>query len=76
VRGKAALRAYWTRALAAIRSLTFSLDRIVFDPATRELAILYDRAADGRVDRAAEVLRFGSSGRVASAEVLRGVPPL
>lgn len=76
VRGKAALRAYWMRALAAIRSLIFRLDRIAFDPSTLELAILYDRDADGRVDRAAEVLRFGSSGRVASAEVFHGLLPL
>jgi len=75
VRGKAALRAYWTKALGAIRSLRFSLDRIAFDPATSELAIFYDRAVDGRVDRAAEVLRFGASGRVVGAEVLHGVVP-
>ena len=75
VRGKAALRAYWTKALAKIRSLRFTLDRIAFDPATSELAIFYDRAADGRVDRVVEVLRFGASGRVVSAEVLHGSVP-
>lgn len=76
VRGKAALRAYWTRALAAIGSLRFTLDRIAFDPATAELSIFYDRAVDGRVDRAAEVLRFGAEGRVVAAEVLHGVVPV
>ena len=75
VRGKAALRAYWTKALAALRSFHFTLDRIGFDPATSELAIFYDRAADGCVERVVEVLRFGGSGRVVCAEVLHGVLP-
>ena len=53
----------------------FELDRIAFDPATSELAIFYDRVADGRVVRVAEVLRFGATGRVVRAEVLHGVAP-
>ena len=75
-RGKAALRAYWTRALASIRTLTFTLDYIAFDPQTTELSIFYDRAVDGRIDRAVEVLRLGASGHVRSAEVLHGVVPV
>jgi steroid delta-isomerase len=75
VRGKDPLRAYWTQALAAIASLRFNLRRIAFDPATSELAIFYDRDVDGRLDRAAEVLRFGSSGRVVRAEVYHGLLP-
>lgn len=75
VRGKPALRDYWTRSLAAIASLRFVLRRISWDPATSELAIFYDRDVDGRLDRAAEVLRFGSSGRVERAEVYHGLLP-
>jgi len=75
VHGKAALRAYWTKALASITSLRFSLDRIAWDPLTSELAIYYEREVGGRRDRAAEVLRFGGSGRVSSAEVFHGVLP-
>ena len=75
VRSKPALRDYWTRALAAIGSLRFTLRRISWDPATSELAIFYDRDVDGRCDRAAEVLQFGSSGRVARAEVYHGLLP-
>lgn len=75
VRGKPALRAYWTRALAGIGSLRFSLRRIAWDPVAAELAIFYERDVDGRRDGAAEVLRFGASGRVASAEVYHGLLP-
>jgi hypothetical protein len=76
VHGKAALRAYWTKALSAIHSLTFTLDRVAFDPTSAELVIFYDRAVDGRTDRAAEVLRFGAARRVLSAEVLHGILPV
>jgi hypothetical protein len=75
VRGKAALRDYWTRALAQIGSLRFTLRRICWDPASSELAIVYDRDADGRLDRAAEVLQFGRAGRVVRAEVYHGLLP-
>ena len=75
VRGKAALRAYWEEALARIGSLRFTLRRVLWDPATAELAIVYDRDADGRLDRAAELLRFGGAGQVASAEVFHGLLP-
>jgi len=75
VRGKAALRAYWTKSLASIDSLRFGLVRIAWDGASSELSIFYDREIDGRRDRAAEVLRFGGSGRVAHAEVFHGVLP-
>ena len=63
------------RALAAIGSLRFTLRRISWDPDTSELAIFYDRDVDGRCDRAAEVLQFGRSGRVARAEVYHGLLP-
>jgi hypothetical protein len=75
VRGKAALEAYWGRALARIGSLRFTLRRILWDAATSELAIVYDRDADGRLDRAAEVLQFGAAGRVVRAEVFHGLLP-
>ena len=75
VRGKDALRDYWTRALAAIASLRFTLRRISWDPATSELSIFYDRDVDGLCSRAAEVLQFGRSGRVARAEVYHGLLP-
>jgi len=73
VRGKAALSAYWNAALARIGSLRFAIDRVVWDAATRELAILYVSNIDGRSRRVSENLTFGPDGRVASAEVFHGV---
>jgi steroid delta-isomerase len=75
VRGKDALRAYWEAALGKIGSIRFTVARIIWDPDTTELAIIYDRDVDGHHDRAAEVLRFGSSGQVVRGEVLYGVVP-
>ena len=73
VRGKEALRAYWNIALGRIGSLRFVLDRVLWDAATRELAILYVSEIDGRVKRVSENLMFGTDGRVVSAEVFHGV---
>ena len=75
VRGKAELREYWRRALARIESIEFTIERVLWDAGRRELAIIYDRVVNGRRDRAAEVLRFGSSGLVVAGEVLYGVIP-
>jgi ketosteroid isomerase-like protein len=73
VRGKAALRAYWTTALARIGSLRFTVDRVLWDPARRELAIIYMSAIDGRSRRVSENLTFDERGAVVSAEVFHGV---
>jgi ketosteroid isomerase-like protein len=73
VRGKAALRAYWTAALERLTSLRFSIDRVLWDPETRELAIVYASEIDGRVKRVSENLRFGPDGLVVAAEVFHGV---
>jgi hypothetical protein len=75
VRGKAALLEYWTTVLRPVRSLRFSLHRVIWDPETSELSIVYDRGVDGHVDRASEVLQFGSSGKVVRGEVFYGVAP-
>ena len=75
VRGKSELREYWRRALARIESIEFTIERVLWDASRRELAIIYDRVVNGRRDRAAEVLRFGSSGLVVAGEVLYGVIP-
>lgn len=75
VRGRAALRAYWQRALGAVTSLRFSVDRVIWDPAGAELSIVYDREVDGHRDRASEILRFDASGLVVAGEVHYGVAP-
>ena len=73
VLGKEALRNYWTAALSRIQSLRFTLDRIVWDPATRELAIVYESEVNGRRRRVSENLIFGADGLVARADVFHGV---
>ena len=73
VRGKEALRAYWIQALGRITSLQFTVDRVVWDPGTQELAIIYISEIDGKAKRVSENLRFGPDGLVVAAEVFHGV---
>jgi len=73
VRGKEALRAYWTAALARVGSLRFTVDRVAWDPASRELAIVYLSAIDGVRRSVSENLRFDEAGLVTAAEVFHGV---
>ena len=73
VQGKGALREYWRKALAHIASLRFTVDRVVWDPDSRELAIVYTSETDGKVKRVSENLRFNTAGQAVSAEVFHGV---
>jgi ketosteroid isomerase-like protein len=73
VRGKGSLREYWTKALARLASLQFTVDRVVWDPDSRELAILYTSEIDGKARRVSENLRFDAAGLVVVAEVFHGV---
>ena len=74
VRGKEALRAYWSAALRQLTRLRFTVDRVLWDPEARELAIIYVSDVDGHLKRVSENLRFGTGGRVVSAEVFHAVP--
>ena len=73
VRGKPALREYWKTAVARVGSLRFTVDRVLWDDGTRELAIIYDADIGGRKRRVSENLKFGTDGLVESAEVFHGV---
>ncbi|MBS0183676.1 MAG: nuclear transport factor 2 family protein [Nitrospira sp.] len=73
VLGKQALREYWNKAVAHIDSLHFVLDRVLWDPGTREMAIVYLSEIDGRRKQVSEQLTFGPDGLVVSAEVFHGV---
>jgi ketosteroid isomerase-like protein len=75
VRGKQALRAYWTTALSRLTSLRFTVDRVLWDAQTRELAILYTSETDGKARRVSENLVFDAAGQVVAAEVFHGVAP-
>ena len=74
VHGKDALRAYWTAALALTGSIRFSVLRVLWDAASRELAIIYLAEIDGRSGTVSENLIFDVDGLVATAEVFHGVP--
>jgi ketosteroid isomerase-like protein len=75
VRGKAALRAYWERALDRVTSLQLTVVRTVWDASHRELGILYDREINGTHDRAVELLQVNVAGAVRGGEVFHGVVP-
>ena len=74
VHGKDALREYWTKALARTGSIEFRVIRVLWDAASRELAIIYLAAIDGRSGTVSENLIFDVDGLVATAEVFHGVP--
>jgi hypothetical protein len=74
VHGKQDLRAYWGAALARVASLRFVLERAIWDPELRELAIIYTAEINGEAKRVSENLRFGQSGKVEAAEVFHGSP--
>ena len=74
VRGKGAVRDYWTAALKRVTSIHFRVDRVLWDERHRELAIIYFEEINGRVKRVSENLCFDPQGRVVSAEVFHGVP--
>jgi hypothetical protein len=73
VSGKQALRAYWSAAVGRLKSLRFTVDRVLWDPEARELAIVYVSEIDGKAKRVSENLRFGPGGLVVAAEVFHGV---
>jgi SnoaL-like domain len=74
VRGKEALRAYWTAALTQITTLRFTVDHTLWNPERRELAIIYIADIDGVTRRVSENLTFNEDGLVTNAEVFHGVP--
>ncbi|MBV1797901.1 nuclear transport factor 2 family protein [Siccirubricoccus sp. G192] len=74
LQGKPALRAYWQAALGSIGEIRFVLDRVVADPAAREMVVLYEGHVDGRRTRAAEAMRFDAAGRQIEGEALYGAP--
>jgi hypothetical protein len=73
VRGKEALRAYWVAAMERIQSLRFTVNRVLWDPKLKELAIIYTSVTDGKTKQVSENVRFGMNGLVIGAEVFHGV---
>ena len=73
VNGKNNLRAYWTAALKRIKTLRFCVERILWDSAHRELAIIYTSEVDGSTKKVSENLTFDQKGLVVAAEVFHGI---
>jgi branched-chain amino acid aminotransferase len=72
--GKAALRAYWERALAGITELHFDIDDVVVDPAALRLVIQYRARLNGAAVHASEHLAFGPNGLVMRGSAHYGAP--
>ena len=72
VKGKAALRTYWTTAMARIQSIQFDVDRVLWDAGRRELAIIYTAHINGATRKVSENLVFDDVGLVTTAEVFHG----
>jgi ketosteroid isomerase-like protein len=69
--GRDAISRYW-QVVHTFRTFQFTLERTIWDGDTQELAIIYTREVDGRHDRACEILRFDSSGKVTAGEGMYG----
>lgn len=72
LKGKEALRAYWGAAIERARSRVFTPRRNVWDPETRELALLYVSDVDGLRRHAVEFFQFDDEGLVISGEAMYG----
>lgn len=66
------LEAYWNAALQSVRSIHFTLDRVINDQEARRLAILYIAEIDGRRTRAAEIYEFDQASQVIRGEAMYG----
>lgn len=71
VRGHAALRDYWTKALASVPELRFEPVAILCDEAAQTVLVHYVAHARGRSIRACEWMRF-EDGRQVHGEALYG----
>lgn len=73
VRGKAALRAYWTKALASRSApLQFQLDSCIWDEQNRILLIVYVSAESAGKVRKCELMCFGADGLIHRGEAFVG----
>ncbi len=73
VKGKNALRAYWSKALSRVETLRFNIERLVWDPERRELAIIYTSEINGNSKKVSENLVFDDNDFVITAEVFHGI---
>jgi ketosteroid isomerase-like protein len=71
--GKRELAEYWTRALAAIRSMHFELDCVIADGS--RLGIIYTSGINGNLLRAGEFFVLDGTGQVRCGEAMYGASP-
>lgn len=73
VHGKAALRSYWTTALASLSfPLRFTLESYVWDDRNRVLLVVYLSTEPNRTVRKCELMRFGPDGLIDRGEGFSG----
>ena len=72
VEGKAALRAYWTRALEQITQLEFTLETADWDAANSALLVVYLASLNGKRARASERWLLEADGRIRYGEAYYG----
>lgn len=74
IRGKDALRAYWSKALVRYPDLRFVLRHAVFDERERKIAIVYEAALEPATPPilACEILTFGSAAQAVRGEAFYG----
>jgi len=71
VEGKSVLREYWTKAIARIQTIHFTLDYVISDG--DRISVVYIAEIDGRRMRCVEFMVFGGDGLVREGEAMHGV---
>jgi steroid delta-isomerase len=69
--GRDLLRAYWSGA-RKLSSLSFTLDRAIWDKSRRELIVIYTAERNGARHRAIEAMAFGADGLIREGEAMYG----
>jgi ketosteroid isomerase-like protein len=70
--GKAALGAYWARAMEGMGDVRFVLEHAIWDAGAQRLAVVYRRRVNGGYDAAVELFHFGPDGLVDEGEAMYG----
>jgi hypothetical protein len=70
IEGKTSLRDYWTRAIAQIHAIHFTLDYVLSEG--NRIGIVYTAEIDEKRLRAAEFLTFGDEGLIREGEAMYG----
>ena len=71
VEGKPRLWEYWTKAIARIQTIHFTLDYVIGDG--DRVGIVYIAEIDGRRMRCVEFMVFGGDGLVRQGEAMHGI---